>query len=91
MTSSILKDLDEITQTKKLHQRDNSSEKKNIILHVLAMASQILKNNLELILFATTFSQALRGLKSNENTGADYKFITSTPTHSLLQAFPVTN
>ena len=66
-------------------------KKTNIILHVLAMASQILKNNLELILFATTFSQALRGLNSNENTGADYKFITSTPTHSLLQAFPVTN
>jgi hypothetical protein len=85
--------MDEITRTKKLQQRENSSEIKepDTTLHVLAMASQILEKNLELILFAATFSQALRGLKSNENTGADYKSTTSSPTHSLSQAFPVTD
>ena len=55
------------------------------------MTSQILEKNLKLILFVTTLSQALRGLKSNENTGADYKSTTSSPTHSLSQAFPITD
>jgi hypothetical protein len=88
-----MKALDEITRTKKLQQRENLSEIKepDTILHVLAMTLQILEYNLELILFATTFSLALRGLKSNENTISNCKSTTSSPTHLLSQTFPVTD